>query len=164
MKEINVAAGLIMCDGLILIGQRKHGKDLEYKWEFPGGKLEQGETYEQCLARELMEEMKLTIYVRQHFMDSACDYDFGRVILHCYWATCKSQDVPAVLEHEQYKWVKLKDLPNYDFAPADLPIVKALDGLAEADFPLQFLLSLLTKYLQPYAIYCYKNVKNRQYC
>lgn len=136
MKEINVAAGLIMCDGLILIGQRKHGKDLEYKWEFPGGKLEQGETYEQCLARELMEEMKLKIYVRQHFMDSACDYDFGRVILHCYWATCKSQDVPAVLEHEQYKWVKLKDLPNYDFAPADLPIVKALDGLAEADFPL----------------------------
>ena len=116
MKEINVAAGLIMCDGLILIGQRKHGKDLEYKWEFPGGKLEQGETYEQCLARELMEEMKLKIYVRQHFMDSACDYDFGRVILHCYWAT-------------------FKDLPNYDFAPADLPIVKALDGLAEADFP-----------------------------
>ena len=134
MKTIKVVAAVIKNEDKIFATQRGYG---EFKdgWEFPGGKLEQGETYEQCLARELMEEMKLKIYVRQHFMDSACDYDFGRVILHCYWATCKSQDVPAVLEHEQYKWVKLKDLPNYDFAPADLPIVKALDGLAEADFP-----------------------------
>ena len=127
MKIINVAAGLILCNGKILIGQRKHGKTLEYKWEFPGGKLEQGETYEQCLAREMMEEMRLKIEVGEHFMDSAYDYDFGEVILHCYWATCSNPNVPAVLDHEQYKWVAPDELPQYDFAPADKPIIAALE-------------------------------------
>ena len=125
----DVAAGLIMCDGMILIGQRKHGKSLEYKWEFPGGKLEKGETLEQCLARELMEEMKLEIFVREPFVTSSYDYDFGTIVLHSFWATCKSQDVPVVLEHEQYKWVNPRDIRDYDFAPADLPIVDAIIGL-----------------------------------
>ena len=125
----DVAAGLIMCDGLILIGQRKHGKSLEYKWEFPGGKLEEGETLEECLKRELKEEMNLDIYVRDYFMDSSDDYDFGTIVLHAYWATCKSQDIPVILEHEQYKWVEPKDLPLYDFAPADKPIIEAILGL-----------------------------------
>ena len=122
----DVAAGLIMCDGLLLIGQRKHGKSLEYKWEFPGGKLEQGETLEECLKREMMEEMQLEIEVGKHFADSSYDYDFGTIVLHAYWASCKSRDVPVVLEHEQYKWIKLQDLPQYDFAPADKPIIEAI--------------------------------------
>ncbi|MBQ8671140.1 MAG: (deoxy)nucleoside triphosphate pyrophosphohydrolase [Alphaproteobacteria bacterium] len=122
----DVAAGLIMCNGLLLIAQRKHGKSLEYKWEFPGGKLEEGETLEECLTREMMEEMQLKITVGKHFMDSSYDYDFGTIILHAYWATCENQNVPVVLEHEQYKWVKPEDLSNYDFAPADKPIIAAL--------------------------------------
>ncbi len=126
MKIIDVSAGLIMCNNLILIAQRKHGKDLEYKWEFPGGKLEQGETLEECLKRELMEEMGLNIIVGKHFVDSTYDYNFGRIVLHSYWAICENQDIPLVLEHEQYKWVALSDLPNYDFAPADKPIIEAI--------------------------------------
>ncbi len=122
----DVAAGLIMCNGLLLIAQRKHGKSLEYKWEFPGGKLEEGETLEECLTREMMEEMQLKITVGKHFMDSSYDYDFGTIILHAYWATCENQNVPVVLEHEQYKWVKPEDLSNHDFAPADKPIIAAL--------------------------------------
>lgn len=128
-KIIKVAAGIIECSGEILIAQRKHGKDMEYKWEFPGGKLEHGETYEQCLARELMEEMRLPITVGKHFMDSAFDYDFGRVELHCYFASCQSEDIPALYEHEQYKWVRADELAKYDFAPADQPIIEALSGL-----------------------------------
>ena len=126
LKKRDVAAGLIMCDGKILIGQRKHGKSLEYKWEFPGGKLEKGETMEECLARELMEEMQLKITVGEHFIDSTYEYDFGTIILHAYWATCNSQNIPAVLEHEQYKWVAPADLQKYDFAPADKPIITAI--------------------------------------
>ena len=125
----DVAAGLIVCDGLILIGQRKHGKSLEYKWEFPGGKLEPDETLQECLKRELQEEMQLDITVGEHFIDTSYDYDFGTIVLHAFWATCKSYDIPVVLEHEQYKWVELKDLPNYDFAPADKPIIEAIMGL-----------------------------------
>ena len=122
----DVTAGLIMCDNLILIGQRKRGKSLEYKWEFPGGKLEAGETLEECLKRELYEEMQLNIVVGKHFIDSSYDYDFGTIILHAYWATCDNKNIPVVLEHEQYKWVNIKDLPQYDFAPADKPIISAL--------------------------------------
>lgn len=118
-----------MCDGLMLIAQRKHGKSLEYKWEFPGGKLEEGETLEECLRREMMEEMQLEVFVREPFVTSSYDYDFGTIVLHSFWATCKSQDIPVVLEHEQYKWVKPQDLPNYDFAPADKPIIEAILGL-----------------------------------
>lgn len=129
IKKRDVAAGLIMCDGLMLIAQRKHGKNLEYKWEFPGGKLEAGETLEECLKRELMEEMNLEIFVREPFVTSSYDYDFGTIVLHSFWATCKSQDIPVVLEHEQYRWVDPKELPNYDFAPADKPIIEAIMGL-----------------------------------
>ena len=126
---IDVAAGLIMCDGLILIAQRRNGKDLAYKWEFPGGKQEKCETLEECLKRELMEEMQLEIFVRDAFVVSSYDYDFGTIVLHSYWATCKSKDIPVVLEHEQYKWINPKELPNYDFAPADKPIIEAIMGL-----------------------------------
>jgi len=122
----DVAAGLIMCQGKILIGQRKRGKTLEYKWEFPGGKLESGETLEECLARELMEEMRLKIQVGKPFITSSYDYDFGTIVLHSFWAACSSPDIPLVLEHEQYKWVDLTELPEYDFAPADKPIISAL--------------------------------------
>ena len=125
----HVVAGLIMCDGLLLIAQRKHGKDLEYKWEFPGGKLEDGETMEQCLARELMEEMQLEIFVREHFITTEYEYDFATIVLHTYWATCKSRDISVVYEHEQYKWIDPKDLSLYDFAPADKDIIQAILGL-----------------------------------
>lgn len=125
-KSIDVTAGLIVCDGLILIAQRKHGKSQEYKWEFPGGKLEVGETLEACLQRELMEEMQLEIAVGEHFIDSAYDYDFGTVVLHAFWATCTSRNIPVVNDHEQYKWVTFAELSQYDFAPADRPIVAAL--------------------------------------
>ena len=125
MKK-DVTAGLIMCNGLILIAQRKKGKSLEFKWEFPGGKLEEGETFEECLKRELLEEMGLEISVKEHFIDSTYEYDFGTIILHSYWATCKSQHIPVVLEHEQYKWIEIKELSEYDFAPADKPIIEEI--------------------------------------
>lgn len=125
-KIIKVAAGIITCQNHILIAQRKHGKQMEYKWEFPGCKLEQGETFEQCLARELLEEMDLPIIVGAHFIDSAFDYDFGRVELHCYFASCQSEEILALNEHEQYRWVPAADLAQYDFAPADRPIIEAL--------------------------------------
>lgn len=125
MKK-DVTAGLIMCNGLILIAQRKKGKSLEFKWEFPGGKLEEGETFEECLKRELLEEMGLEISIKEHFIDSTYEYDFGTIILHSYWATCKSQHIPVVLEHEQYKWIEIKELSEYDFAPADKPIIEEI--------------------------------------
>lgn len=124
-----VSAGIIVCQNKILIAQRKRGKDLEYFWEFPGGKIEQGETCEECLHREILEEFNMEINVGEFFMESSYDYDFGTFVLEVYWAQCPQEEIPDLFEHEQAQWVELKDLAKYNFAPADIPIVEALSKL-----------------------------------
>lgn len=126
MSVKQVAAGIIIHNGKILIAQRKHGKSCEYLWEFPGGKLEEGETLPQCLRRELMEELKLPITVGNFFMSSRYDYDFGTIELHAYFATCESDDLSFHPDHEQARWVTPAELDTYKFPPADMPILEAL--------------------------------------
>ena len=121
-----VAAGIVQHQGKILIAQRKKGKSLEYLWEFPGGKLEDGETLEQCLQRELMEELNLPITVREYFMTSTYTYTFGTVELNAFFADCEKGDLSFHPDHEEARWVEKKDLRKYDFPPADQPILEAL--------------------------------------
>lgn len=121
-----VAAGIIVHNHKVLIAQRKHGKSLEYFWEFPGGKLEEGETLPQCLQRELMEELNLPIVVGNFFMTSSYDYDFGTIELNAYWATCEKEDLSYHPDHEQACWVTLEEIDKYDFPPADKPVLAAL--------------------------------------
>ena len=121
-----VTAGIIYNHGKILIAQRKHGKSMEYKWEFPGGKQEAGETLEQCLTREIEEEFHLNISVKSFFMSSEYAYDFGTILLQAFFAESKTQNITYMDSHETYKWVNVAELKNYDFAPADKPIVLAL--------------------------------------
>ena len=125
MKIKQIAAGISLHNGKVLLGQRKKGKDLEFKWEFPGGKLEEGETLEQCLCRELIEELALEIKVKELFMKSEHIYEFGGFVLNTFIAECKDPNIKKVCEHEQYAWVEPKDLLNYDLAPADVPIAIA---------------------------------------
>lgn len=126
MSVKRVSAGIIYHDGKILIAQRKHGKTCEYLWEFPGGKLESGETMEQCLQRELMEEFNLPIVVKKYFMTSTYTYDFGTIELNAYFAFCESGDISFHPDHEQARWVSLEEMDNYIFPPADRPILEAL--------------------------------------
>lgn len=126
MKERQISAGIIRHQDKILIGQRKKGKDLEFLWEFPGGKLEEGETLEECLKRELIEEMDLKIEVGKFFMKTRYEYDFGAFTINAFFATTQSFDIPKICEHEQLLWVKPEELKNYPFAPADKPIIEAL--------------------------------------
>ena len=120
-----IAAGIICCKGKVLIAQRRRGKDLEFFWELPGGKLEAGETLEQCLARELIEEMDLKIKVGKLFVSSVYDYEFGAFKVNAFLAECESPEIPKLCEHEQYKWVSPTEILNYKISPADVPIVKA---------------------------------------
>ena len=126
MSTKQVAAGVIIHHHKVLIAQRKHGKSLEYLWEFPGGKLEEGETLPQCLKRELMEELNLPIVVGDFFMQSSFDYDFGTIVLNAYWATCEQEDLSFHPDHEQARWVTLEEIDNYNFPPADKPVLEAL--------------------------------------
>lgn len=121
-----VAAGIIVCDNKILIAQRKRGKDLAFFWEFPGGKIEAGETPEECLHREIMEEFNMEIRVGKFFMESVYDYSFGRFVLEVYFAACPNPEIPDLFEHEQARWVEISELPEYNFSPADIPVVEAL--------------------------------------
>lgn len=121
-----VSAGIIIKDHKILVAQRKHGKALEFYWEFPGGKQEAYETMPECLKRELKEELDIDVEIGEFFMNSLYEYEFGTISLHAYFVNCDEQAMPCIIEHEQIKWVGLKELADYNFAPADRPIVEKL--------------------------------------
>ena len=121
-----VTAAVIEKDGNILIAKRKQGSRFAGKWEFPGGKLEKGETPEQCLKRELQEELDITAEVGDLFCSSEYSYTPEFTIrLLAYRATVIS-GVFNLNDHEEIRWVKPADLANYDFPEADRPIVEQL--------------------------------------
>ena len=129
MKKTNpkiVTAALIERDGHILIAKRRQGKQHVGNWEFPGGTLEEGETPEQCLKRELQEELDITAEVGDLFCSSEYSYTPEFTIrLLAYRATVIS-GVFNLNDHEEIRWVKPADLANYDFPEADRPIVEQL--------------------------------------
>lgn len=125
----NVAAAIIVRNGKIFIAQRPEGKSLAHHWEFPGGKLEEGETLPQCLKRELREELNIDADVGEYFMISTYDYEFGTIALNAFWVTVKGNGEVKSNEHENTAWVSPQELDNYKFAPADMPIVAKLKEL-----------------------------------
>jgi 8-oxo-dGTP diphosphatase len=125
---LEVAAAIIENDlGQILIARRKEGKAQAGMWEFPGGKLEQGETVEECLRRELLEEMKITIQPYEDFGVNDHYYGLTHIRLIARKASYISGKIELV-DHDAYHWVYAKDLNGYDFAPADVPFVERLMG------------------------------------
>lgn len=120
---IKVVAGIITDNNKVLIAQRKKGKHLEYKWEFPGGKIEENETDEQALERELKEEFNIKVKVEDYITESVYDYDEKTIYLKAYLVKYISGEF-LLNDHEQIKWVSKEDLLNYELAPADVPIAK----------------------------------------
>jgi 8-oxo-dGTP diphosphatase len=129
MKKTNpkiVIAAVIERDGCILICKRKQGKQHSGFWEFPGGTLEEGETREQCLKRELQEELAIIAEVGDLICTSEYTYTPDWTIkLVAYRATVISGNF-SLNDHEEIRWVKPADLANYDFPEADRPIVEIL--------------------------------------
>lgn len=121
-----VTAAVIESDGHILIAKRRQGSRFAGKWEFPGGKLEKGETPEQCLKRELQEELDITTDVGELVSSSEYSYTPEWTIrLLAYRATVIS-GVFNLNDHEEIRWVRPADLARYDFPEADKPIVEIL--------------------------------------
>lgn len=122
---ITVAAAIITSKNKILIAKRGATKSLPNLWEFPGGKVEENETPEDCVIREIREELNIDIKVIKHFETNEHTYDFGTIRLIAFLAEFQSGKI-TLNEHAEYKWVYVSDLKNYDFAPADISIVKRL--------------------------------------
>lgn len=115
---IHVAAGLIWSEGRVLITKRPEGCHLEGYWEFPGGKQEPNETIEECLEREIKEELGMTVRAGRHIMTVMYDYQFKKISLHMF--DCLSQfGNPEGLENQDIRWVRPVDLAAYQFPPPD---------------------------------------------
>ncbi|GAA0371491.1 (deoxy)nucleoside triphosphate pyrophosphohydrolase [Alkalibacterium iburiense] len=128
MKDIQVVGAIIMDQNRVLCAQRPRGKSLKLLWEFPGGKIEDRETPEEALIREIKEELGCTITVQSFFDKTSYTYSFGRVHLSTY--LCKLKDVqPSLLEHHNLKWLPIEKLQTLEWAPADIPAVDKLQHI-----------------------------------
>ena len=127
LPRIEVTAGIILQNEKVLLAQRPEEK---YKglWEFPGGKIEPGETSEECLKRELTEELDIVCSVG----DLLCTTEWIRsdkvIVLHTYKILEYSGEIRALV-HSQLKWVSIKDLKKDELLPADRPIVDKLNSV-----------------------------------
>jgi 8-oxo-dGTP diphosphatase len=128
-KKMNIgAAGIIRKKEKILIAQRKKDSWMEpNKWEFPGGKVEPNETYEECLIREIQEELGLIITIERLFMKTTHTYirdnEEFPVTLMVFLADWKNGEKRNI-ECQDSKWIDKNELKKFDFAAADIPIVQ----------------------------------------
>ena len=127
MKHIEVVAGIIEFDGKILCMERDLGKYnyVSFKWEFPGGKIEEGESKEEALKRELHEEMEMNVEITEHFIDVYHEYPDFSMNMYAFKCLAKNKDFKMNVHHD-YKWVEIDQLEKLDWAQADIPIVKKL--------------------------------------
>lgn len=123
---VQVTAAILEADGRVLIARRKPEDHQAGLWELPGGKVEDGESPRQCLARELLEEFDLTVSVDDFVGAGTHEYDHMTIELLVYRATWISGE-PAARVHADFCWVSPEELNRYEFAPADVPFVKKLE-------------------------------------
>lgn len=130
MKQ--VTAAVMEKDGKILLAQRRQGDALGGKWEFPGGKIEPGETPEQCLRRELKEEFGVETRIGDFVCSSKFEYKHLPVELLVYRAVHLFGEF-RLNEHDRIEWVAPGDLAKYDLSSADIPVVDVLLRGLKAD-------------------------------
>ncbi len=122
---LNVTAAIIQRDGKILAARRKSGSHMAGFWEFPGGKIEAGESPEECLQRELKEELGIVTAIGAFFEESCFDYGTKQVRLLCYNVEYLSGTF-VLSDHDEIKWLPVNQLLELTWAPADIPVVKKL--------------------------------------
>ncbi len=129
MKSIRVAAAIIERDRRVLVCQRGYGEQ-KGLWEFPGGKIEEGESGEDALRRELVEELDMAVTIDRQFQVIEYDYPTFHIILYCYHCTLLRDDF-ILKEHLASRWVSSKELEEVDWLGADHLVVPSLKEYLE---------------------------------
>ncbi|MCQ2208488.1 MAG: (deoxy)nucleoside triphosphate pyrophosphohydrolase [Paludibacteraceae bacterium] len=127
MKRIEVVAAVILRDGKIFATQRGYG-DYKDGWEFPGGKMEPGETREDAIVREIGEELATTIRVEQFLDTVEYDYPTFHITMHCFLCSVVSGQL-QLLEHEDARWLDATTLHSVDWLPADVAILPKVENV-----------------------------------
>ena len=126
MKQINVVAAVIIRDGKVFATQRGYGEFKDW-WEFPGGKIEAGESPQQALVREIREELDATIEVGELLQTVEWDYPTFHLTMHCFWCklTCEALHLN---EHEAAAWLDKDTLFSVRWLPADVGVLKTIEA------------------------------------
>lgn len=124
-KEINVVGAVVTNDGKILSTQRSESMSLPGMWEFPGGKIEPGESPRAALVREMQEELLCTVEIGDQVASTRYEYDFGFVTLTTFYSTLVDGE-PQLTEHSEIRWIDAANLDSVEWAPADVPAVETI--------------------------------------
>jgi 8-oxo-dGTP diphosphatase len=130
MKTIKVVAAIIRKENSVFATQRGYG-DYKDWWEFPGGKVEEGETPERALIREIREELDSDIIVEKFLTTVEHDYPKFHLSMDCYWCRVQSGKL-TLLEHEAARWLPINDLRQVNWLPADVKVVEAIESESQA--------------------------------
>lgn len=128
-KEIQVVGAVVLKDEKILCAQRGDRGSLAGMWEFPGGKIEPGESARHALVREITEELECQVNVGREITTTVHEYDFGIVSLTTFYCELVGGE-PVLTEHAAVQWLPPAELDQLDWAPADIPAIHII----EADF------------------------------
>jgi 8-oxo-dGTP diphosphatase len=118
-----VTAAVVIREKRVLIARRAAGQSNAGMWEFPGGKIEKNETPEECLARELKEELNVESTIHEKITESAYTYDHGSFVICAYKVTLNSE-IQMLTVHDEIKWVDVDNVREYPLSPADIPIAE----------------------------------------
>lgn len=130
MKKVEVVAAVIFHNNKILCVQRGDNKYnyIAFKYEFPGGKVELGETNETAIKREILEELNLKISIDSKFITVNHQYPDFTLVMHSFICSCNNPEI-VLSEHVDFKWLDKTELKKLDWAAADIPIVDKLIAL-----------------------------------
>ncbi len=131
LKHLHVTCAIIERGGMVLAAQRGEGDGMQFKWEFPGGKIDPGETAEEGLRRELREELDIEVRVLRRLSSSTHDYPSFRITLHPFVCFIEAGE-PALHAHAAIVWKAPDELRLLDWAGADIPVIEMyLEGLRD---------------------------------
>ena len=124
MKNIEVVAALLRKDDRIFATETGYGEFKGY-WEFPGGKVEPGESLEEALRREIREELQVEIHMEEKFSELDYDYPHFHLTMHCYFCSVLSGEIKLV-EATEGKWLRKEELDSVRWLPADISLIEEL--------------------------------------